>query len=299
MFPDELISDLRSAYGCHGRQEVREDGLCGIFIGNFNEIGSRTHSETICELNVSISDEPEDKCLGLWWNPSLDYQLRLSGKGKPTPAMPGEWKTSPARAAGKEFLKLASQLGASLPLDIRGSLNSEFGSNLPPCAHWCLLLLRDIEQRNREGSFGGVSNEPFRNSLDLVERLSGLEMEKTLSRLRRSRTELLALEEPGADFSQVQVDFGRQSVSYKGKTEEIGSDLEFSLLAVLVDARGSYVPIETLSDRVWGQELLWTGKATIQQRVSGLRRKLKTGTLAELKVDGTTKRNHYRLLIDA
>jgi len=164
MFSDDLISDLREAYAKNGRQEVREEGLCGIFVSSWDEMVQKTHRSPICEVDFPPLDgvEKNRMYLGMWWNSFYDP--------KPLPLGPGEWEPSPCQKVSREFLNFADRLGASLPLETRRSIEGEL--SIPPCASWCLLLYREHASQHEDSVYNRFWGEPFRSSLALAERLN-------------------------------------------------------------------------------------------------------------------------------
>lgn len=171
MFSDDLVSDLREATARNNRQELREDGLCGIFVGSEDEMRS-SHSTLICEVDFPPLDgvAKTKQYLGIWWNHAYDPLPRTDGEGKLLPFGLGELKLSPCAVASQEFLALADRLGASLPLETRRSFGDEL--EIPFCAIWCLLLYREFALQHEDRTYIRYWQQPFGSSLSLAEQLN-------------------------------------------------------------------------------------------------------------------------------
>ncbi|MDA7887742.1 hypothetical protein N9B12_01645 [bacterium] len=171
MFSDDLVSDLREATARNNRQELREDGLCGIVVGSEDEM-HQSHRTPICEVDFPPLDgvDKTKLYLGIWWNDAYDPRPKTDGEGKLLPFVPGERKPSPCAIASQEFLALADRLGASLPLETRRSFGDEL--EIPFCAIWCLLLYREFALQHEDRTYIRYWQQPFGSSLSLAEQLN-------------------------------------------------------------------------------------------------------------------------------
>ncbi|QMU71278.1 BTAD domain-containing putative transcriptional regulator [Streptacidiphilus sp. P02-A3a] len=82
-----------------------------------------------------------------------------------------------------------------------------------------------------------------------------------------------------------------------GRRVRLGSPKERALLAVLLCAAGTSVPVDVLLDRVWDGEPPPKGAETLQSYVSRLRNRLRTATGDLVRVDFSARA--YRLVMEA
>ncbi len=96
-------------------------------------------------------------------------------------------------------------------------------------------------------------------------------------------------------LDELEVDWGRRTVTVKGKPVEL-TRREFDLLHALIEAKGRVLSREALLDRVWGYERsIEIETRTVDLHVSQLRRKLKKAGERIVTVTGVG----YRMLSDA
>ena len=81
-----------------------------------------------------------------------------------------------------------------------------------------------------------------------------------------------------------------------GRRVQLGSPKERSLLAVLLCAAGTSVPVDVLLDRVWNGEPPPSGPETLQSLVSRLRNRLRVATGDQVRVDFFARA--YRLVVE-
>lgn len=86
------------------------------------------------------------------------------------------------------------------------------------------------------------------------------------------------------------------TVHWQGHTCHLGNTKPFRLFKVLADRHGQYVSINELSTTVWNPDV--PEKNTVQAHFTRLRRNLKEAGITGLIIDGTSLRNHYRLIQD-
>ena len=90
-----------------------------------------------------------------------------------------------------------------------------------------------------------------------------------------------------------QIDRGTFTVTYRGKTCFLGYTMAFRLLERLAEARGIFIPIETLIDDVWGGR--GVSEEAVQRQVSTLRAKLKAAEAKGVHIEAQP--GHYRLIL--
>ena len=73
---------------------------------------------------------------------------------------------------------------------------------------------------------------------------------------------------------------GPCAASFDGRPLDLGGPRQRAVLAVLVLARGEVVPVDRLTDSVWGERAPADPAGAVQAYVSHLRRRLQPGSAA-------------------
>jgi Transcriptional regulatory protein, C terminal len=92
-------------------------------------------------------------------------------------------------------------------------------------------------------------------------------------------------------FNEPVIDKEQFTMLWKGNPYTFKNTKEFKVLAYLATNFGSWVPINSLRNHVWGETIV--GNNTVQKTISNLRNKLKGhGLSGELTIDGSNPENY-------